>query len=341
MQYRILSVIRNTANASSFVLAPIDQEINYVAGQFITLIFKNRNNEEERRSYSISSAPLLKEPLRITVKKIPNGIYSRQLVDHARPGDVLQGLPPAGFFTLPEKIEAKQPFIFFAAGSGITPVIAQIKTLLHLQQENEVVLVYSNSSMQETIFHEELRTLAVTYPRLLKIHFLFSDAKHYKEARLSAPVITEIINKYFSDSIGKLQVYLCGPFQYMLMITLVLKGLGLKEAQIRKEQFEINKPIINELPPDTNAHEVYASIGEKRYQWSVQYPETILQSAKRQHIELPYSCESGQCGTCAALCASGEVWMFKNEVLMDDAIQQGKILTCTGYPVGGDVELRY
>ncbi len=341
MEYRILSIIRNTPNASSFVLEPIDQEINYVAGQFITLIFKNRNNEEERRSYSISSSPLLGEPLRITVKKIPNGIYSRRLVDHARPGDVLQGLPPAGFFTLPEKVEAKQPFIFFAAGSGITPVIAQIKTLLHLQQENEVVLVYSNRSMQDTIFHEEIRALAVAYPRFLKIHFLFSDAKHFKEARLSAPIVSEIIGKYFPHSLEKLQVYLCGPFQYMLMITLVLKGLGLKDEQIKKEQFEVHKPVINPKPPDMDPHIVYASVGGKTYQWSVQYPETILQSAKRQQIELPYSCESGQCGTCAALCTRGEVWMFKNEVLMDDAIKQGKILTCTGYPVGGDVELRY
>ncbi|MFZ6023858.1 MAG: FAD-binding oxidoreductase [Bacteroidota bacterium] len=101
MQYRVLSIIKETADAASFVLEPENKELKYEAGQFITLLFKNRNNEEERRSYSISSSAVLHEPLTITVKKVINGSYSRKLVDTVRAGDTLNGLSPAGFFTLP------------------------------------------------------------------------------------------------------------------------------------------------------------------------------------------------------------------------------------------------
>lgn len=340
MQYRILSKIKETENAASFVLEPVNTVLKYEAGQFVTLIFNNRNNEEERRSYSISSSPILNEPLTITVKKVVNGAYSRKLVDTAQPGDILNGLAPAGFFTLPSATEQLQ-FAFFAAGSGITPVYAQIKTLLAIYDTIKIVLVYSNRSQKDTLFYKELQSMAEKYADRLVIQFLFNDASHYSHARLSASMVENIIRSHFPERMQLLWVYLCGPFQYMLMITMVLRGMGIRDTQIKKEQFTIHKSAAPQKPVDTALHMVHAMLGQSAYSWQVQYPDTILQAAKKQHIDLPYNCESGQCGACAAVCVSGKVWMYKNEVLMEDEIKTGRFLTCTAYPIEGDVQIRY
>lgn len=341
MQYRVQSIVKETEDAASFVLAPESGEVKYEAGQFITLLFKNRNNEEERRSYSISSAPELGEPLTITVKKVVNGAYSRKLVDTVQVGDLLNGLSPTGFFTLPAVVKDSMQFIFFAAGSGITPIYAQIKTLLASNMAVKIVLVYSNRSEKDALFYQQIQSLAKKHPDRLAIRFLFSDAAHYSNARLSGSMIEEIVQKHFPGSFQDSWVYLCGPFQYMLMIKLVLKGMGIKEQQIKKEQFIIYKSEVSQKPADTDWHMVHATLGESVYTWKVQYPDTILQAAKKQRIDLPYNCESGQCGACAAICVKGKVWMYKNDVLMEDEIQAGRILTCTAYPVGADVEIRY
>lgn len=341
MQYRILSIHQETEHAASFVLQPLQQLVSYEAGQFITFIFKNRNGEEERRSYSISSTSILNEPLMITVKRVTNGAYSRQLLDTATVGDVLTGLAPTGFFTLPAQTNTKSIFIFFAAGSGITPVYAMIKTLLARSQHNTVVLIYSNQSENETIFYHELQLLAQKYAVQFHIHFLFSDALHYSKARLSSLMVEDIIRQYRQDSLESLWVYLCGPFQYMLMITLVAKGMGIQEERIRKENFVIHTAAPMLRPPDTEPHTVSVKLNDIAYSWKVQYPDTISAAAKKQGIDLPYNCESGQCGACAARCLKGRVWMYKNDVLMDHELEMGHILTCTGYPVAGDVEISY
>jgi ferredoxin-NADP reductase len=341
MRYRVQAVVRETEDAASFILESVSGEVKYEAGQFITILFHNRNNEEERRSYSISSAPVLQEPLTITVKKVVNGAYSRKLVDTVQVGDILNGLSPTGFFTLPPLSKEKVQFVFFAAGSGITPIYAQIKTLLALNKTAEIVLVYSNRSEKDALFYNQLQSLAKKHPDQLFIRFLFSDAAHYSNARLSASMVEDIVQKHFPDSVQDAWIYLCGPFHYMLMITLVLKGMGVKDRQIKKEQFIIYKSEASQKPADTDLHIVHATIDKSVYSWKVQYPDTILQAAKKQHIDLPYNCESGQCGACAAICVKGKVWMYKNDVLVEEEINSGRILTCTAYPIGGDVEIRY
>ena len=140
--------------------APLD----YKAGQYLTLVY-NPGPEETRRSYSITSAPLLDEPLTIGVKRMDNGFFSRRLVDHARPGDELITSGAGGFFVLPEEMHQFRQFIFFAAGSGITPVYSLIKTLLHFFPGVQVRLVYSNASPEKNHFSPRAETPSGTIPR--------------------------------------------------------------------------------------------------------------------------------------------------------------------------------
>lgn len=130
--------------------------------------------------------------------------------------------------------------------------------------------------------------------------------------------------------------YVCGPFDYMQMITISLLSEGIALHNIKKENFNslprINKP----LPPDTDAHFVTFILKNTSYKFSVQYPQTILAAAKEHNVIIPYSCEAGRCGSCTATCTNGEIWMAYNEILLDEEVAEGRILCCQSYPINGD-----
>ena len=338
---RIKAIIAETADTRSFELEPVDgAPLLYKAGQFITLLFHKRNGDEVRRNYSISSAPALHEPLQITVKRVMNGEFSRKLVDEAKPGDVLQTIGASGFFTLPDDVGTYEKYVFFAAGSGIAPVYPLISTLLHTHEYVKVLLVYSNVTPETTIFFQKILSLQKEYAQRFTVEFFFSNANDVQHKRLGAFRTEELLQQYVGGEKPAALFYLCGPFEYMRIISIVLLSNAVPKTNIRKENFTIVTPAVKPLPPDTEEHGVALLSGAQTYHIKTRYPETILQSAKLKGIDIPYSCESGQCGTCAATCISGKVWMWRNDVLMDEEIDKGRILTCTGYAVGGDVVIR-
>jgi ring-1,2-phenylacetyl-CoA epoxidase subunit PaaE len=335
-QLRIVQVIPETENATTYVLEPVEWKPVYQAGQFITLVF-NTIHGEKRRSFSISSAPLLNEPLSITVKKLDNGEFSRYLLYSAKEGDVLFTSGIGGFFVLPARINDKHYF-FVAAGSGITPCYSLIKTLLATTNE-KVTLIYSNRSPSDTIFYDRLLSMQQEYTERFVIRFLFSNVPDVYNSRLSNWLLGQLLDQYLPAKREKAMFYICGPLDYMLMVDITLKANSIKEKQIIKENFSpLPRPIILR-PPDTSPYNVTILFNSKRYDITVQYPLTILAAAKANKISLPYSCEAGRCGSCVARCTSGKVWMAYNEVLMDDEIEKGLILTCQSFPIGGDVKI--
>src|SRR5688572_25000406 len=132
---QVIDIRKDTSDTKSFVLKPANgQEVPYRPGQFLTLVFQKKDREE-RRSYSISSTPVLHEPLTITAKRIDNGEYSRFLFDEVKVGEKLFSIGASGYFTLPETTGSVTNFFFLAAGSGITPILPLMKTILHTQPE--------------------------------------------------------------------------------------------------------------------------------------------------------------------------------------------------------------
>jgi ferredoxin-NADP reductase len=329
----IADIKKNTADTKSFLLKySSDHSIPYKPGQFLTLVF-TKNGIEERRSYSISSTPGLGEPLTITVKRIDNGEYSRKLFDTAQIGDVLYTIGASGYFTLPENIQPYDQIFFLAAGSGITPILPLMKTILMGKVPTQVHLIYSNRSEHDCIFFEEINRLINDYPTKLQVEFLFSSSKNLMRARLTKLLLLQFINEKIIRKESTL-FYICGPLPYMQMATITLLTEGIAPENIRKENFNTEKPVVKELPPDVNPHRVKILVAQKEYEIVVQYPDTILQTAKRGGIMLPYSCEAGKCGTCSATCLRGKVWHSYNEVLLDRELEKGRVLTCTGYPYG-------
>lgn len=338
-QVKIVGIKKETAHAASFELQPLDNwQPEYEAGQFITLVFM-RHGHEERRSYSFSSAPVLGEPMRITVKRVENGAHSRYLLDHAQEGDVLLTSGIGGFFRLPEITGQRHQLFFLAAGSGITPVYSLIKTVLHTSTL-PVVLIYSNRSPEDTIFYRQLRELQMEYASRFHIELLFSNSGNVYTSRLSNWLLQHLLQRLLTRTKEQL-FFICGPFEYMRTIQITLLTEGIPAGNIRKEDFSSFKPLAKPAPPDTAAHEVTIHIQQQVHRLTVRYPKTILAAAKEKGIHLPYSCEAGRCGSCTATCEKGQVWMAYNEVLVDEEIEKGRILVCQGYPVGGDATIRF
>jgi ferredoxin-NADP reductase len=337
----IQKIITETPDAKTFRLKQVSGiPYTYKAGQFLTFIFP-KSTGEQRRSYSISSAPVCGETLSVTVKRVENGEYSRYFIDHAKEGDELLCSGPGGLFTLPEDMTAYKQVFFLAAGSGITPVYALIKTILHTYPEHSVILIYSNRSKQDTIFYHELIELSINSNGRFIIDFLFSSSNNLLKARLNNSLLTGILQEHGQAPHREKLCYICGPVDYMDTVNITLLTEGIPRDNIRKENFVSYLPELTEEPPDTDPHQVSIRFRDKTIKLQVQYPVSILQQALKEGIALPYSCSSGQCGSCAARCTRGRVWIAYNEVLTDRELSQGLILTCQGYPVGGDVELEY
>ncbi len=335
---KITAIKEETLGVKSFTITYADgSAIPYISGQFITFIF-NHHGTEERRSYSISSCAELGEPLSVTVKRIDNGSYSRYLIDKAVVGELMYSSGVAGLFTLSRNPEFYRQYFFFAAGIGITPIFSLVKALLHTQPSVKAVLIYSNRWEESVIFLDEINELAARYSDRFKVEYLYSTSKNLGRARLNKGLLPVLLNEYGKVDRSKMLFYVCGPYNYMRMVNLSLEEHNVESEQIRKENFRpFERPRFNIEPSDKKTHKVTVRHDGKEQMFNCQYPDTILHAAKRNGINLPYSCEVGRCGSCAARCTTGKVWLSYNEVLMDIDLAHGSILTCTGHPIGGDV----
>lgn len=314
--------------------------IEYKAGQYITFV-QQSTHESIRRSYSIVSTPLLDEPLTIGVKRIENGVFSRELIDHAKPGGELLTIGAGGFFTLPDDTSSIKQIFFLAAGSGITPIYSLLKTVLHFHPHVHAVLIYSNPSPQKTIFFSQLNELKEKFNERFQLRFLFSNSADLLTARLNRELLVQLSKAHSVCSYDETLFYLCGPEAYMRMCIYTLQEEHVPKENIRKETFIVQgKQLLKKEPPDKNPHTVTIQYADETHQLKVQYPDSILQAAKKENIILPYSCEVGRCGNCAAKCIEGNVWLSYNEVLTEKDIQNGLTLTCVGHPIDGDVTLK-
>ncbi len=336
----VTTITNETDNVKTFGLKREDgKSIDYKPGQFVTLSLKNGENEE-RRSYSFSSCLALNEQASITVKRVDNGTFSRFLHDNVQPGDLLLSSGIGGFFTLPQNTARYKRYVFYAAGVGITPILPMIKALLHENSSTNIVLFYSNSSPIAVLFIDALQQLQQSFEDRFEIEFLYSNAFNLARARLSKSLVRVLLKEYNITEMRDSIFYICGPYSYMRMVTYALQEAGVKPERIHKENFNTTDRI-NSLPqpPDMQTHTATIHYKQRTHYISVSYPDSILQAARRQGLLLPYSCEVGRCGSCAAICTEGKVWHSYNEVLMDVELKKGCVLTCTGHPVSGDITI--
>jgi ferredoxin-NADP reductase len=335
LQLKIEAIKWENPDTATFFLSELSgKKIRYKAGQFITLVFTH-HTEEIRRSYSLSSSPD-EDLLAITVKRITNGEISRFMLSKLKPGEVLNAVEPAGRFTISDSRSKKDIFLF-AAGSGIAPVLPQLKYALARPGNSRFVLIYSSLNQSSILFKEELDRLTYDHPGRLKIiHLLSSDGN-----RLNNMIAEQLVRNNTAFGLNKAEFYLCGPFAYMRMIRLTLLFMEIEPAQIRKENFVIETVAVTSGRSTYAPGKIKINFKGELYDISVGENQSILQAALQNNIQLPYSCRAGICSTCTALCKSGTVIMTENDVLTDKDLEDGWILTCTGHPIGDGVVIEF
>lgn len=336
-----ISEIKKEVTGFKTIVFEDGHNISYKAGQYLTLV-KTIAGNEVRRSYSITACPVLHEPLSIGVKRVENGLFSRKLVDDAKVGDELITTGSGGFFVLPDDALAVKRLLFFAAGSGITPVLSLVKTALHQFAHLEVVLVYSNASVERAAYLSQLQQLEIFFPGRFYLENLFSNAINLSRARLHRDLLLALLQQYTGGIFDTTCFYVCGPESYMRLCTYTLQETGVAPAQIRRENFYFHEVARRDTaPPDKNDYTAVFHFPTHQHSVMVRYPDSILAAAKKAGLHLPYSCEAGRCGSCVARCTLGRVWHSYNEVLTEKEIAKGLVLTCTGHPVGGNVALHF
>lgn len=311
----------------------------YLAGQFLTLHF-DFGGREVRRSYSFSSSPVVAEPLAITVKRVDNGEISRLLHHRTTVGDVIEVLPAEGLFAYQPEPDKEKILFLFAAGVGITPLFSILKTALVAEQKTKVVLVYSNSSPERTIFLEELEQWQNRYPDRLTIEWIYSNSKNLLHARLNREYIIRLVNQH-KPMHDNMLFYTCGPVFYMDLCRFTLLGMGFPDSDIRRETFhfpeeEEDDDEREEEEVDTTVYNVLLRFQGQEYPLAIPHDKTVLDVGLEQKIKLPYSCKSGMCSTCISQVVEGEVRMDYNEVLTDREVENGRCLICTSHPVEQD-----
>jgi ferredoxin-NADP reductase len=341
LQLKVEAIKWETVDTATFYLSgPAGKKISYQAGQFITLIFSHHQNEI-RRSYSISSSPA-EALLAITVKRIANGEISRFLLSKTKVGDILNALAPTGKFLISEPDKPKDIF-YFAAGSGIAPVYAHLKWIFSQAGKSHITLVYSNRNKAGTLFFKELNEMAIAYVNRFTLIYLYSEGTPdgRRPRRLNNELVVQLVKNNLSYQFSQADFFLCGPFVYMRMIKLTLQTMHIKPSQIRKENFVV------ETTPDVKAYLSYPpkpiqiNLAGTVYNLVVGENQTILDAALQNGIQLPYSCKAGICSNCTAICRTGKVVMTVNDVLTDEDIRAGWMLTCTGHPLNDDVVVEF
>lgn len=301
---------------------------DYSAGQQLT-IKVNRHGEILYRTFSISSVPNAGNSLTLTIKKIKDGKVTNYLADSLRVGDTLEVTAPSGqFFINPEPAHQKH-YVMIAGGSGITPIYSMIGAILKFEPKSKITLLYANRNLNSIIFKEKLEQWTKEFFTQLEVKHFLSEEENPKKAikgYITRISLEEMLKQYGKS---KLDFYLCGPEIMTNKLLDDLASLGVAKDKIHRELFLITTQTQESA---SQKAQVSAKVLSKTYQFETQDGKTILQSGIEQNVPLPFSCQNGLCGICKMKCVRGRVIMKSNQVLTEQDLKDGYILTCQSLP---------
>jgi ring-1,2-phenylacetyl-CoA epoxidase subunit PaaE len=318
----------------------------YNAGQYIN-IRTWINGEEIRRTYSLCSAPN-EQRWRIGVKVLPDGVFSNYALNHLKPGATLDVMPPMGRFFSPLNPQQKKHYIAFAAGSGITPILAIIKETLYIEPTSTFTLVYGNKTKADMMFKEELEALKNCNMQRFILIPLFSREKveiPLNEGRINASKCTVLSKQVLPLNAD--EYFICGPSDMITEVKDFLLKQQIPESHIHFELFtSINaKPRTTTTKVSTSAivnHTITLQLDGHVFHFPLNGNDTsILDAAMQLGINVPYACKGGVCSTCRAKLLKGKVNMDANFALEPDEVEAGFILTCQSHPVSDEVIVDY
>jgi len=339
---QIKEVRQETNNCVSLLLdipEALQEKFKYQHGQNIT-IRTIINGEEVRRSYSLCSSPLDNE-WRVAVKQVDKGIFSTHANTALKAGDIIEVMPPVGKFSTPLHPEQKKSYVGFAAGSGITPLLSIIKTVLRTEPHSSFTLVYGNKNRHSIIFKEDLEALKNKYLQRFQIIYILSREK--TDATLNFGRIDQQKLAQLSHLIPYQQAddfFVCGPEEMIFAVKDFLEQEQIDKKKIHFELFTspnqkkgIATTVVNS-GEQTAGSNITVKLDGRSFDFKLPFNGTnILDAALQQGADLPYACKGGVCCTCKAKLLEGEVTMDVHWGLEHEEIEQGYILTCQSHPV--------
>jgi ring-1,2-phenylacetyl-CoA epoxidase subunit PaaE len=321
----------------------LTEHFTFKAGQYLTLR-QDVEGTEERRSYSIC-APVGAPP-RIGVRRVEGGLFSAELVDSLKPGDTLDVLPPLGKFT--PVLDQPGHHCFVAAGSGITPVLSIIGTVLSSDVDSQVTLLYGNRRTDTVMFAEDLADLKDRYrDRLQLVHVLSREPRDVDlfSGRLDADRLATLLDTIVPTADID-HWWLCGPFGLVQDASRVLADRGVAPERLHHELFYVDEPPPAPKRPDEvgvegPTAEVTVILDGRETTLSLPADTPILDAAQRVRSDLPFACKGGVCGTCRAKVVSGTVHMRRNYALEQHELDAGFVLTCQSLPTTDKLTIDY
>ena len=336
----------------SFDVPPALRDVfSFNQGQYLTLRTEV-DGADLRRSYSIC-AGIDDGELRVGVRKVAGGLFSNWINQRLKPGDTVQVMPPQGRFFVPLDPTARRHYLGIAGGSGITPILSIMKTVLGREPQARFTLLYANRSAKSTMFKEEIEDLKNRHMSRLVLHHVFSG----EDTEL--PLHSGVMNRdKLGEFLGRLvdaksidHAFVCGPFQMNDEAEAALLAAGVAEERIHIERFGVAAPqgqtaggaVEHESKPGDaeRARIVIVRDGLKReFDFRNDNP-SLLDAASAAGLEVPFSCTSGVCGTCRAKLMEGQVRMTRNFALSGQEVASGFVLTCQAHPLTEKVVLSF
>jgi len=346
---RVAEVRRETPDCVSVQLevpAGLQELFQYKAGQNLS-IRKILNGEEVRRTYSLCSAPQDKE-WRIAIKKVPGGAFSTYANEVLIAGEEWDVMPPSGSFTTPFDAQQKKNYLAIAAGSGITPVLSLIKTILATEPKSSFTLVYGNRNRHSILFFETLEALKNKYiDRFTLIHLLSREATDspLNNGRVTKEKLTELERLIDYTTVD--ECFLCGPEAMTLSARDFLEAKGMLRKKIHAELFNSggkSQPVpIAQTAVSGKQTALKLTLDGRTLDLSIPQDghTSILDAAIAQGADLPYACKGGMCCTCKAKLMEGQVKMDIHWGLEDEQVANGYILTCQSIPLTDKVRVDF
>ncbi|WP_386624513.1 2Fe-2S iron-sulfur cluster-binding protein [Sulfitobacter geojensis] len=310
----------------------------FTQGQYLT--FKQDfDGTELRRNYSIC-AGLDDGKLQVGIKRVDGGAFSTFANTALKVGDTLQVMPPQGkFFTALEPDRAKN-YLGFAGGSGVTPVLSILKTVLKREPLSTFTLVYANRAVNTIMFREELEDLKNKYMgRLTIIHMLESGQDIDLFTGRVDQAKCEALFKQWIDVKSIDTAFICGPEPMMLAIADSLKTHGLEPDQIKFELFsesqqgQLAKQEMAKRNEGQKGTELTVIIEGAQRTFEMPKGQSVLDAALANGQDAPFACKAGVCSTCMCKVVEGEVEMISNHALEDYEVERGYVLSCQSYPL--------
>lgn len=352
---RVRAVEPDTAEAVvvSFDVPPELRDVfGFTQGQYLTLR-KEIDGQDLRRSYSIC-AGVDDGELRVGVRKVKGGTFSNWINESLAPGDTISVMAPQGRFFVPIEPQSRRHHVGIAGGSGITPILSIMKTVLSREPRSRFTLIYGNRSLASTMFKEEIEDLKNRYLTRLMLNHVFSDEP--TDSPLNAGLMNRAkVAEFLAGVVPAASIdhaYVCGPFQMNDEAEAALLAAGVPEDRIHIERFGIAQPaggadrvgaVVHEAQPG-DAERSRVVIVRDGFEREIEFRRdqpSILDAASAAGLEVPFSCTSGVCGTCRAKLVEGEVRMERNFALDKAEVAAGFVLTCQAHPLTERVVLSF